>query len=201
VTGQTDAENADTQPSLTLPLTPLFHGQRVQMFGRFSFTPDPVPGNPEHVVLSHDWTSTHLVDVDVPQLHRRARVHSLIAPQFLALWAAWEKAGLIPLVLTFDGAWSSRFKRQVGSYDQRVAKCAKLNERDLSNHAWGTAFDINARWNALGDEPTLAGDSGSVRALVPLAEAHGFFWGGHFNSRRDGMHFEAARIIAPQAVA
>ena len=34
---------------------------------------------------------------------------------------------------------------------------------------------------------------GSVRQLVPIANELGFYWGGHFN-RRDGMHFEMARI-------
>ncbi|MGH8628263.1 MAG: M15 family metallopeptidase [Gammaproteobacteria bacterium] len=30
--------------------------------------------------------------------------------------------------------------------------------------------------------------------MVPIANAFGFFWGGHF-SRRDGMHFEVARVL------
>jgi hypothetical protein len=37
----------------------------------------------------------------------------------------------------------------------------------------------------LGTMPALRGEHGSVRELVPLANAHGFYWGGHF-SRRDG---------------
>jgi hypothetical protein len=64
----------------------------------------------------------------------------------------------------------------------------------LSNHAWGTGFDINAKWNPLGAVPALRGDTGSVRELVPIAHDHGFFWGGHF-SRSDGMHFEVARVL------
>jgi hypothetical protein len=43
--------------------------------------------------------------------------------------------------------------------------------------------------------PALKGELGSVRELVPLANRHGFYWGGHFRGRPDGMHFEAARII------
>jgi len=27
---------------------------------------------------------------------------------------------------------------------------------------------------------------------VPLANEHGFYWGGHFRHRPDGMHFEIA---------
>jgi hypothetical protein len=38
------------------------------------------------------------------------------------------------------------------------------------------------------------GQHGSVRELVSIANEHGFFWGGHFDKRRDGMHFEVAVI-------
>lgn len=34
---------------------------------------------------------------------------------------------------------------------------------------------------------------GSVRELVPIANEHGFYRGGHF-SRRDGMHVELAQL-------
>ncbi|HBA39063.1 MAG TPA: hypothetical protein DCZ05_04785 [Deltaproteobacteria bacterium] len=34
----------------------------------------------------------------------------------------------------------------------------------------------------------------SVHQLVQIAHRHSFYWGGHF-SRRDGMHFEVARIV------
>ena len=62
----------------------------------------------------------------------------------------------------------------------------------LSNHAFGTAFDINVPFNPLGARPALIGKQGSVRELVPIANEHGFFWGGHFGKRPDGMHFEVA---------
>jgi len=43
--------------------------------------------------------------------------------------------------------------------------------------------------------PALVGQKGSVRELVPIANENGFFWGGHFNDRLDGMHFEIAKIL------
>jgi hypothetical protein len=55
-------------------------------------------------------------------------------------------------------------------------------------------FDINATFNPLGAQPALVGQHGSVRELVSIANEHGFFWGGHFDKRRDGMHFEVAVI-------
>jgi hypothetical protein len=64
----------------------------------------------------------------------------------------------------------------------------------LSNHAFGSAFDINYDWNKLGAVPALAGQKGSVRELVSIAQENGFYWGGHFE-RLDGMHFEVAKIL------
>ncbi len=78
-----------------------------------------------------------------------------------------------------------------GSYVPRFIRGSRTT---LSNHAFGTAFDINTRENALGAIPALVGKHGSVRKLVPLANQHGFYWGGHFKSRKDGMHFEIAEL-------
>jgi hypothetical protein len=38
------------------------------------------------------------------------------------------------------------------------------------------------------------GQKGSVRELVQIANNNGFYWGGHF-SRKDGMHFEIAKVV------
>jgi hypothetical protein len=104
------------------------------------------------------------------------------AEQLKRLWAAWEAAGLLKFVKTFDGAW--------------VPRTIRLKPTVLSNHAYGTAFDINATWNGLMRVAALVGQEGSVRELVPLANAHGFYWGGHWNydgkGASDGMHFEWA---------
>jgi hypothetical protein len=134
-----------------------------------------------------DWRRANIRPVVIPSLGGvkgapvtgRIWVHKLVVEQVRGLFAAWEEAGLAKLILTWEGSFEPRFVR--GS---RVT---------VSNHAWGTAFDINYAWNRLGTVPALQGDKGSVRGLVPLANAHGLYWGGHF-SRRDGMHFEVARL-------
>jgi len=97
-----------------------------------------------------------------------------------ALFADWQEAGLLPLILTFDGAYEARL--------QRGSRSA------LSSHSFGSAFDLNAPWNPLSKPCAKVQEKGSVKRLVPLANAHGFFWGGHFASRPDGMHFELARL-------
>jgi hypothetical protein len=97
------------------------------------------------------------------------------------LFKAWEDAGLKHLILSWGGSYNARFIR--GSTTR------------LSNHSFGAALDINVAWNPLGAEPALVGKQGSVRELVPLANQHGVYFGGHF-VRRDGMHFEIAEIKA-----
>ena len=118
-------------------------------------------------------------DLD-PEAEVEVRLDSkLVVEQMRRLFAAWEDAGLVDLLLTWEGSFAPRFIRG--------------GRPLLSNHAWGTAFDVNFRWNRLATVPALRGDKGSVRELVPIAHEHGFFWGGHF-SRCDGMHFEVAQV-------
>jgi hypothetical protein len=62
------------------------------------------------------------------------------------------------------------------------------------SNSFGTAIDLNAQWNWLGAQPALKGKIGSIRELVPLANANGLYSGIHFKGRPDGMHFELAFI-------
>jgi hypothetical protein len=158
---------------------------RQKVFGKFNFISAPVPGNPENIRIMDDWESKNIVTVSIPQLipikgSDKVRFHKLAAPQMVKLWADWEKAGLMPLVLTWAGSFVPRFIR--GSREV------------LSNHAFGSAFDINVAWNPLGAVPALVGQKGAVRELVPIAHENGVFWGGQFK-RKDGMHFEIAKIL------
>lgn len=165
------------------------NAERQALFGRYEFVPEPLPHDPDAVRVLGDWEQENIVWVNVPQLagYKNAKrngdiqFHRLAAPQLVRLWRAWEDAGLLGKVLTFEGSYVPRFVR--GS------------RTVLSNHAFGSAFDINRKWNKLGAVPALAGQEGSVRELVGIANAHGFYWGGHFRQRLDGMHFEVARIV------
>jgi hypothetical protein len=169
-------------------LKPLSLKKRSELFGWITFKPKPTKGNPEGIVITNNWQKQHLGKVVVPQLKgvvgapKSGRVfwHTDGIPQLLALFQAWEDAGLRGLILSWAGSWSPRFVRGSRTY--------------LSNHSWATAFDINVPWNGLRKTPALVGKKGSVRELVPIANELGFFWGGHFK-RKDGMHFEMAKII------
>lgn len=163
----------------------LTDAQKHEVFGQFSFVANPQPDEPGNVLIKGDWQKKNIIKVAVPQLQGIAGTpnmwfHRIGALQVQKLWASWEDAGFLHLTLTWGGTFNPRFIR--GS------------KTKLSQHAFGSAFDINMSWNGLGATPALTGQKGSVRELVEIANHHGFYWGGHF-SRKDGMHFEIAKII------
>jgi hypothetical protein len=168
---------------------PLSARGRAELFGHFEYAPAPREGFPEGIRILGSWQRQNIVTVSIPALdgirgapaNTNVSFHRAAADQLRALFAAWQLLGSMPQVLTWDGSFVPRFVRGSRSV--------------LSNHAWGTAFDINARWNALGTRPALIGQRGSVRELVEVANQHGFYWGGHFPNRPDGMHFECVKLL------
>lgn len=173
-------------PNGVIPLSQL---DRSKIFGIFSYVPAPTSSNPEAITITDNWVADNIKTVCIPQIMNvpgslksgNIQVHKLVAQQMSKLFTAWEAAGLKDKILTWGGSWAPRYIR--GS------------RTSLSNHSWGTAFDINVQWNALGATPALKGEKGSVRELVEIAYQHGFYWGGHFKSRPDGMHFEAYKLV------
>jgi hypothetical protein len=177
------------------PSFPPLNLQGIQgLFGQFAYVHAPTANDREAIRITDNWPARNIQRVAIPQLAGVATYggrrsggtvpfHRLAVPQLQALWAAWESAGLIDRVIFYGGSWVPRFKRR--------SACA--SDSDLSNHAWGTAFDINPSQNGLGAQPARMGQTGCVLELVAIANEHGFFWGGHF-TRRDGMHFEIGRI-------
>lgn len=166
---------------------PLSASNRTGLFGAFSYVPAPIPGNPEGIRIVDNWATNNIVSIEVPQLKGivgapsscKVPFHVRGAKQLQELFQSWEDLNLIDRVLTWAGTWNPRFVRGSRTY--------------LSNHAWGTAFDINAAWNGFGATPATLGKKGCVRELVDVALEHGFYWGGWFG-RSDGMHFELFEI-------
>jgi D-alanyl-D-alanine carboxypeptidase/Putative peptidoglycan binding domain len=159
--------------------------EREAVFGKFRFKPKPLPDNPENIEVTDDWVKNNIAAVKIPQLvgvkgSPTVYFHRLGEKQLKKLWKDWEDADLLHLVLTWDGSYAPRFVR--GSHTL------------LSNHSYGSAFDINFAWNKMGTIPALVGQKGSVRELVEIANDNGFYWGGHF-TRMDGMHFEIAKLL------
>ena len=163
--------------------------------GTIQFNHTPVSGNPEHITITNNFVAANITTVEIPELKDcvvpldpgvtktdgRIRFHKNHTARLSKLFSDWSSAGLVNRILTFDGSFNARLKR--GSTKATVA--------NLSNHSWGTAFDINAYWNPRKAIPAMMGDRGCVRELVTIAHENGFYWGGYFTTR-DGMHFEVA---------
>lgn len=183
-------EDDPTLPdSWDLPPKPAFsalsEAAKRAAFGEYRFA--AVPEDADAIRILDGWEAQNIVLVTVPQLVGKlgahhaghARFHKKVAPRVLELFAAWEREGLTRLILSYAGSYVPRFVRGRPGV--------------LSSHAFGSAFDINAAYNGLGKVPALRASKGSVRELVPIANDLGFYWGGHFE-RKDGMHFELARV-------
>ena len=173
------------KPDKIFPTTQL---QRSMMFGEIKFVPDPHPLNPEQIKITNGWQSKHLINVYVPQLKNvkganggNILFHNGCKNQLLELFNRWEKEKMLPLIKTFDGAWVPRFIRGSSTV--------------LSNHAYGSAFDLNAAWNPLGKQSKLKGQTGVVRELASVCYEYGFFWLGWLETRPDPMHFEVIKLL------
>jgi hypothetical protein len=163
---------------------PLTQSQLQAMFGKIEYTVKP---DGSSINITNGWEAANKITIEIPQIAglppyntNKISVHRKAAPQFQRLFNEWEKAGLKRLILSYDGSY--------------LARLIRGSSTSLSNHAYGTAIDLNYAWNGLGKIAALKGQQGSVRELVPIANSLGFYWGGHF-SRNDGMHFEIAKII------
>jgi hypothetical protein len=179
-------------PEAQYPPEPKFlpladNAQRQRLFGPLGFVAAPVSDSPEQIQITNGWDRKNIKPIQLPSLigvpgapktgnvYFHTKAHVAIA----TLFSEWDTAGLTNRILSWSGAYDPRFTRGSKSV--------------LSNHAFGTAFDINVKWNPLGVEPAWSGEEGCVFDLVSIANRNGFYWGGHF-TRRDGMHFEIARL-------
>lgn len=157
------------------------------IFGKIEFEPDKNSTDKDKIKITNNFEKDNIETIFVPQLSKatngkytKMRIHKKIKYQLLKFFEEIEENDLLHLVLTYGGAYYPRFIR--GSIYA------------ISNHSYGTAFDINVEWNGLGKDPAKVGEKGSLLELVPIAQKWGFYWGGHFD-RKDGMHFEVAKII------
>ncbi len=172
---------------------------------KFEQLPLPNRGDPDEIVILtscdgsiEDWRKTNIVDIQIPQLRfatgfsGAVTCHKVVAPHLKALFARWEELDLLHLVRDFDGMFSPRYIRDRSPSPDGHGIKRSVDVESLSNHAFGSAMDINADDNPFTEEPALCPMRGCVRELVAPANEIGFYWGGHFSSPQDGMHFEFA---------
>ena len=161
--------------------------QRQAIFGPLECVPAPTSKNKEAIRITNNFEQLNIIKLPIktsnPKIPKAITFHKKVAHQLTGFFEEVESLGLSGKIITFDGSYSPRYIR------------GKATERILSNHAFGTAFDINAKWNALGSNPATADQIGCLYDIVPIANKWGFYWGGHFKSRLDGMHFEIAKLL------
>lgn len=79
--------------------------------------------------------------------------------------------------------WGWHF-RPIRDYERKYE--ATKDERYLSNHSWGTAVDVDAVTNRLGQTTTTF----KVAETRALCFKYGLSWGFDYRGRKDPMHFE-----------
>lgn len=148
-------------------LRPLSWSQKAAIFGQFGFRPSPRSDNPERIEILGDWAPKHIVGVRVPKARggrEVIHVHRLMRVPLLSALESIAQAGLTDRILDWNGGWVARYKR--GHAGEGPAA--------LSAHAYGSAVDINARYNRMGCSPAPSGALGSVVELVPHFRRFGF---------------------------
>ena len=138
-----------------------------------------------------DWVGENIRKMFVPQLKGidcygnpssgNIRFHKLAAAQLLGAMQQIEDDGLLGDLLSYGGSF--------------VFRLIRGSTKTLSNHAYGVAVDFNMKENGLGVQPALLGETGTLRRVVKIFERWGFFWGGWYRNRPDGMHFECVKWI------
>ncbi|GGU21578.1 M15 family metallopeptidase [Nocardioides albus] len=122
------------------------------------------------------WVSSHIVTAQVPILGS-VTCNKVMVPQ---LRAALQEVVDRGLAKTIDP------KQYAGCYYPRFI----ANSTQLSNHAFGTAVDLNTAGNQRGTVGEMD------RTVVAIFERWGFTWGGNWKWT-DPMHFEMNRIVKP----
>lgn len=95
-------------------------------------------------------------------------------------WQVYKEAAPAFQGLLNELAASGYTPTSSGGYNYRNIRGGNT----LSQHAFGTAIDINAAANALGSRRT------NIPNAAALAEKYGLEWGGNWKRRPDPMHFE-----------
>lgn len=171
-------------PAIPTNISYINSNVRGSLFGKFDYK---VKKDGSEIDILGSWVEDNIVIIEVPELigvrgfskNGHITLHKNAALPFQLLMKELADRNLIRNILTWDGAFYPRLVR---------------GKNFPSNHSFGTAFDINAIYNGLGLDPACEGKPGCLYDIVPIANKHGFWWGGHYKNRKDGMHFELVKI-------
>lgn len=148
-------------------------------FGQFRYR-DTYGGRIE---IDPQWVKENIVTITLPGLNKQVQVHKDAAGAFIKAFTYIENGTavingqtvpLISLIKTMDGTW---VPRHIGW---------NIN-RNLSNHSWGTAIDINASDHYRYVDPAKEPYDPNLILWEKAFKPAGFSWG---NSYADAMHYE-----------
>jgi len=161
-----------TLPATFPPREYISNATRDARFGPIEWVSSPTANNPERIIITNEFPRNFIVRESFPELpgSPAIEIHRAATAPLHAVLDELGRRGMLGLVRSFDGSYNPRLVRGSTS--------------SLSAHAYGTAIDLNARENPLGQGPT-----DDQRRLAAVFEEHGWYWGDRF-SRRDPMHFE-----------
>lgn len=117
------------------------------------------------------------IDLENKKYSKSYKVHEKVANKFESWFEEMERTGVLSDIILPGGTFCYRPVR---------------GKTTLSNHCWAIAIDFNVPWNGLGQPLAKPGQVGCLYRVAEIAFKHGFYWGGWYRSRTDGMHFEYA---------
>ena len=124
---------------------------------------------------SQDQVKIGIKSFPVPGSKIKLRCAEKVAP-LLVTFAAEFHQHIEPIDQGSLDDWGYCFRNVRGSTDK------------LSNHASGTAIDLNAAKHPLGHAGTFT--VMQTVMIQALAKKYGLTWGGDYKNRKDEMHFE-----------
>ncbi|NBV36972.1 MAG: M15 family peptidase [Bacteroidetes bacterium] len=123
---------------------------------------------------SPDRKAIDIISIEVPGCETKFAVCRKVAPIFKAFLAEFNER--VEKIDKGKDDWGYAFRQVRGSTDM------------LSNHASGTAVDVNATKHPLGVEDTFT--DAQRKTIRELCDKYGLRWGGNYVRRVDEMHFE-----------
>jgi len=124
---------------------------------------------------SKDQDEIGIKSYPVPGTLIKLRCAEKVAPLLVGFAAEFHNL-IEPLDVGALDDWGYAFRMVRGTTDK------------LSNHASGTAIDLNSSRHKLGQVGTF--EPGKVPMLRALAHKWGLTWGGDYRGRKDEMHYE-----------
>lgn len=126
-----------------------------------------------------NFEANHIVSFPLPyqltydnQPVTHARCHRLLVDNFIQAFTEIQTAGLADSFTEYNGIYARRSIRGYASHP--------------STHSWGIAIDMCASQYPLGSAKRMP------QAIVDIWRRAGFYYGGDFTHRPDGMHLQFA---------